>query len=174
MTSTADSYLAPGLEARTSSSTHGRGVYATDDLPAGELLAVWGGRVVGREELEGLTEEERSLTLQVEEELYLAPVGDPDPADLVNHSCDPNAGLRGQICLVSMRPIAAGEEVRFDYAMSEGSDYDEFPCRCGADGCRGRVTADDWRRPELRERYEGYFSPYLARRIDRLGRDEGL
>lgn len=164
------SHLARELEARRASGIHGRGVFAVEPVPADALLAVWGGRVVGRDRLAELDSEARSLTLQVEEELYLAPIGPPDPADLVNHSCDPNAGLRGQICLVSMRPIEAGEEVRFDYAMSEGSEYDEFDCRCGAGACRGRVTGDDWRLPELQQRYAGWFSPYLARRIERLVR----
>lgn len=147
-------------------------MFARRRVEAGERLAVWGGRVVGRDALDSLSDEARSLTLQVEEGLYLAPVGPPDPADLVNHSCDPNAGLRGQITLVAMRTIEAGEEVCFDYAMSEGSSYDDFPCACGSARCRGQVTGDDWRRPELWERYEGFFSPYLARRITAL-RGEG-
>lgn len=139
-------------------------------MEAGDRLAVWGGRIVGPSGLEALTEEERSLTLQVEEGLYLAPDGTPDPADFVNHSCDPNAGLRGQITLVAIRAIEVGEEVCFDYAMSEGSDYDEFDCSCGSEACRSRVTGRDWRRPELWERYDGYFSPYLACRIESLRR----
>jgi len=162
------SFLAPGFEARADSDTHRRGLYAMQDIPADRLVAVWGGRIVRRADLEHLTAEERSLTLQVEEGLYLAPAGDSDPADFVNHSCAPNAGLRGQICLVTMRPVKAGEEICFDYAMSEGSGYDEFSCRCGTDLCRGRVTGEDWRRTDLQERYDGYFSPYLRRRIPDL------
>lgn len=166
------SRLSPKLEARRAAANHGAGVFAVERVEAGELLAVWGGRVVDAAELSRLTERERMLTLQVEEEYFLAPAGEADSADLVNHSCDPNAGLRGQIALVAMRDIEAGEEVCFDYAMSESTAYDEFPCRCGSPECRDRVTAEDWRRPELWRRYEGYFSPYLAEKIRRL-RDDG-
>lgn len=162
------SWLSGALEARPRSERHGRGVFVLRRLEAGERLAVWGGRVVDRDALDGLSAGDRSLTLQVEEGLYLAPVGPPDPADLVNHSCDPNAGLSGQITLVAMRPIERGEEVSFDYAMSEGSIYDEFSCSCGSDRCRGRVTGNDWRLPRLWDRYDGFFSPYLARRIAAL------
>jgi len=84
----------------------------------------------------------------------------------VNHSCDPNCGMSGQIALVALRPLEPGEEICFDYAMSDGTPYDQFPCGCGAATCRGRVSGDDWQRPELWERYRGYFSPYLQRRID--------
>ena len=33
----------------------------------------------------------------------------------------------------------------------------------------GKVTGNDWTLPELQERYQGYFSTYLARRIAALG-----
>src|SRR5690606_33853967 len=86
--------------------------------------------------------------------------------DFVNHSCEPNAGLLGQIGLVAMRAIAAEEEICYDYAMSDGSAYDEFDCSCGMRLCRGRISGSDWSIPRRQERYRGYFSPYLQRRID--------
>lgn len=169
----AASYLHPHLEARRTGAFDGMGVFADAALEEGTVLAVWGGLVVDREGLDALAPRDRQLTLQIEEGLYLAPAGPPDPADFVNHSCDPNAGLRGQVVLVARRPIAAGEEVCYDYAMSEVTAYDEFECRCGSELCRGRVTAEDWKDPELWERYEGCFSPYLERRIRRLRRGVG-
>lgn len=33
-----------------------------------------------------------------------------------------------------------------------------FECGCGSDECRGQVTPNDWRRPELQKRYAGYFT----------------
>jgi hypothetical protein len=67
--------------------------------------------------------------------------------------------------VVAMRDIAIGEELTFDYAMSDGGDYDEFDCLCESNDCRGVVTGRDWRLPELQTRYAGWFSPYLARKI---------
>jgi uncharacterized protein len=70
--------------------------------------------------------------------------------------------------LVALRDIKAGEELTFDYAMSDGSPYDEFECCCGSANCRKKVTGNDWKLPGLWEKYKGYFSPYLARRIKSL------
>jgi hypothetical protein len=160
-------FISPKLEARPRPGKGGFGVFAHQPIEAGELLVVWGGHVVTRGEFVELPAITQRYSIQVEEDLYLVADWPPEPADFVNHSCEPNAGMSGQIALVAMRDIAPGEEVCFDYAMSDGTPYDEFDCNCGTPRCRGRVTGDDWSRPELWERYAGYFSPYLQRRIDR-------
>jgi hypothetical protein len=92
-------------------------------------------------------------------------------ADYVNHSCEPNAGLQGAATLVAMRDIEPGEEITYDYAMTDTSAYDQFTCRCGANNCRSGITGDDWRNPELRSRYRGYFSSYLEDLIREEQRD---
>lgn len=161
-------YLSPKLHAAAHPEKGGMGVYAREFVAKGERLMVWGGAIVDDAHLQELPEVLRSHSVQVEEGLYLASVIADDDADFINHSCAPNAGLNGQIVVVAMRDIHPGEEVCFDYAMSDSSPYDEFTCQCGTPVCRGRVTGNDWMRPELQERYQGYFSPYLQRRIEQL------
>lgn len=129
---------------------------------------MWGGSVKTLAAFLSLPEEVRRYSIQVEEDLFLVPDWPPEPASYFNHSCDPNAGFSGQIALVAMRDIAPGEEVCFDYAMCIGTPFEDFVCYCGAPNCRGRVTGTDWQRPELWDRYNGFFSPYLQRRIERL------
>jgi hypothetical protein len=142
-------------------------VFARRSIAAGELLAVFGGDVVPGQDLSRAGPHLRRLSLQIDEDLYVVSSVE-GPGDWFNHSCDPNAGLRGQLSLVARRAIKRGEEVCYDYAMSDGSPYDEFACACGTALCRHRVSGDDWQRPELWSRYEGQFSPYLQLRIDRL------
>jgi SET domain-containing protein len=162
------SYTSPKLELRPCHEKGGYGVFAREPIEKDELLSVWGGEVLTEEQLALEPVERQTHGIQVEEKVYLLPLVQGDPGDYFNHSCDPNAGLSGQICLIAMREIAAGEEICFDYAMSDSSDYDEFECHCGAASCRRRVTGNDWKLPELHERYRGYFIPYLQRRIDKL------
>lgn len=146
----------------------GFAVYARSVLEPGELIGVWSGRIVGADALDELPDDIRHHTVQIEEELYLASIVPDEPPDYINHSCDPNAGLDGQIAIVALRRILPGEEVTIDYAMCDGSPYDEFDCACGTALCRGKVSGDDWRMPALWKRYAGHFSPYLQRRIDAL------
>jgi hypothetical protein len=161
-------YLSPKLEGRRNDAKGGNGVYALEPVETGELLVVWSGTLYDYDSLMTLPEQRRSRCVQVEENLFLVPVPEHDPADFVNHSCDPNAGVVGQIALIALRPIAIGEEVCFDYAMTDGSPYDEFECGCGTVLCRHRVTGNDWKLSELQTRYAGHFSPYIQRRINKF------
>lgn len=144
------------------------GVYAIEAIDPGEMLALWGGIIVPFEELIKLELLKQEHAIQVDENLHQAPFSEPEPADYFNHSCNPNAGLFGQNALVALRPISAGEEVCFDYAMSDSTPYDEFLCGCGEPTCRKKIAATDWQLPELWRRYGGFFSPYLQIRIERL------
>ena len=162
------SYLSPKLEVRPLPQKGSYGVFARDQVAAGELISVWGGRVVNYEQLLELPPEMQSHSVQVEEGLYLASILPDEPADYINHSCDPNVGIVGHLTLCAMRDILPGEEVCFDYAMCDGTPYDEFTCYCGSEHCRGSVKGTDWMRPELWEKYNGYFMPYLTRRVEAL------
>ncbi|MEN9835173.1 MAG: hypothetical protein RL011_1366 [Pseudomonadota bacterium] len=157
-------FVSPKLVRKVRSQKGGYGVFAARPIKTGELIVVWGGEVVSRKELAAMNPLTRRHAIQVEENLYLVSQVGPEVGDFVNHSCAPNAGLSGQMSLVALRTIRIGEEICYDYAMSDGSDYDEFSCSCGAETCRGIVTGRDWELPELQERYAGCFSPYLQRR----------
>jgi uncharacterized protein len=159
------SYLSSKLEGRPKANGSGNGIYALQPIFKGELVAVFGGVVYEWDAFIHLSERERSLCIQVEDRLFLVPrpIGE---GDYVNHSCNPNAGLSGQIGLVAMRDIKMDEEVCFDYAMSDTMPYDEFDCGCGNTNCRGAVGGNDWQKPELQKRYAGFFAPHVQRKID--------
>ncbi|MFA6568144.1 MAG: SET domain-containing protein-lysine N-methyltransferase [Victivallales bacterium] len=158
------SWVNPKLEVRKTEKL-GKGMFAKVRIAQGERLCVWGGGIVPT------AEEHGDLGIQIDEDLTLIqPPG--DPANFINHSCSPNAGLKGQIVLVAMREIEADEEITFDYAMclhpSPGAPRYEMKCCCGAKKCRGVVTEDDWQRRDLRKRYKGYFSWYIQEKIKKI------
>lgn len=162
------SYHSSLLELRPQPDKGGSGLYAAQPVPAGSLLLLFAGDIVDVGQLEQMPADRRRFSIQIEEGLYLATLGAVEPSDYLNHSCEPTAGMSGQIGVVALRDLQPGEEICIDYAMCDGNPYDEFVCGCGAPSCRGRVTGNDWQRPELQARYAGFFSPYLQRRIDAL------
>jgi uncharacterized protein len=143
----------------------GRGLFATAAIAAGETIAGFGGTVVHQRDFDELSDFRRTHSIQIDHELYMVGGDELEPADYANHSCAPNTGIVGNILLVAMRDIAPGEEICFDYAMCDAADYDEFTCACGTELCRGVVASTDWQRPDLQDRYRGYMSAYLERRI---------
>jgi SET domain-containing protein len=167
------SYLNEKLEARFIKNKGGFGVFANTHIKKDELLCAWGGNIWTREQFAQLPDENQSHGIQIDEELFqtYTVYETPDSADYVNHSCEPNAGLRGPITLIAIRDISPNEEICFDYAMSDSDPYDEFTCECGTALCRGNVTGNDWQLEELHQRYALYFSPYLKRRIEKLTKE---
>jgi SET domain-containing protein len=163
------SYVNPKVVLNRSST--GRGLFASVALYKDEVLISWSGKIVHLNEVLRMKESERTYILQIDEELFQVPPwkGYNEPADFTNHSCDPNAGFKySPITLVAMRDIAPGEEVTFDYSMCEcvnGLKGNEFVCSCGSPHCRGMFTGNDWKIPDLWNRYGDYFSPYLRDKI---------
>jgi hypothetical protein len=159
------SFLSDRAEARAAG-PKGHGVFATGAIAAGTTVAAFGGAVCDCAELDTLSEAQRTHSIQIDDDLFMVGPDEFEPADYFNHSCAPNAGIVGNVVLVAMRDIGAGEEICFDYAMCDTDDYDEFPCACGAAECRGIVTSGDWKLDALRERYRGWRSSYIQRRLD--------
>ena len=160
-------WLTPKAQARPAGEK-GWGSFVIEPIRKGETVAAFGGWVVTREVLSGMNHDRQSRSIQVDEDLYLVSSDTPEPGDMLNHACDPNCGLAGSSMLIAMRDIEPGEELTFDYAMCDASDYDEFNCLCGMPGCRGIVTGADWRDPVLQAKYMGFHSPYLLKRIAAL------
>ena len=168
------SWLSPKTAVRASA-IEGRGLFAAEDIPKGEVVAVKGGSIFGRGELERLAKELGPAEIQIGESLFIGPVRAEDREGAMifsNHSCEPNIGVQGQVVFVALRDVAAGEELTHDWAMTDDDAY-EMDCRCGAASCRGVVTGQDWRLPELQERYGDHMSWYLRQKIRGAGSSPG-
>jgi uncharacterized protein len=161
------SWFNPKTEKRTSSIA-GRGLFARAAITAGEIVAVKGGVILDSAALALVGDQISPAEIQIEDDLYIAPQSAKDvEANLLclNHSCDPNVGVRGQITFVAMRDVPINVELNIDYAMIDGDPNERMECRCGAPECRRVITGNDWRLRNLRRKYAGYFSRYLEQRI---------
>ncbi|MEX0769017.1 MAG: SET domain-containing protein-lysine N-methyltransferase [Microthrixaceae bacterium] len=147
----------------------GQGVFAVTRILAGQTVAAFGGHIVTSDQLQELPRWQQERSLQLDHQLFLTTTERNDPADFINHSCQANCGFLGSNLLRAMVEIQVGEELSFDYAMSDSAPYDEFECHCGASICRGDVQADAWKSPELQQQYNGFFSAYLQ---DQIGNEQ--
>jgi len=165
------SWLSPKLTVKRSS-VDKKGVFVGKPIRKNEIIAVFGGLVVRKEEYARLVRgrfkkaEDYGLCLGSGFYLITSREGKLEKADYFNHSCNPNAGIKGQIMLAAMKNIKLGEEITFDYATTE-CDEDDFECKCRAKNCRGKIRKSDWKKPELQKKYRGYFSHYLQEKINK-------
>ncbi|TDU01888.1 hypothetical protein EDD99_0270 [Streptomyces sp. 846.5] len=164
------SWITPKACKGLSSTIAGRGLFATESISAGEIVAVKGGHIVTTQALRALADPLPNSEIQIADGLHLVALSpeEYEPVMLfINHCCEPNVGFAGNVVLVAMSDIDPGQELTTDYALFD--DYDgQMTCQCAAARCRGVIDGQDWRRADLQERYRGHFSWYLQRRIGTL------
>ena len=160
-------WFSPKVEKRKSA-IEGRGLFARAWIEKGEIVVVKGGYVLTRNQRDKIGKTLGPSEIQISEELFIGPATAAEREGgmmHLNHSCEPNLGIQGQIVYVALRDIAIDEELTFDYAMND-DEPDEMKCHCGAASCRGTITGLDWQKPEIQRKYDGYFSWFIQRRID--------
>jgi uncharacterized protein len=133
------------LEVRHSE-IHGSGGFARQAIPRGTKVIEYVGRWISKEE---------SLKRCIAQNAYIFTLSDQydldgdvpwNPARFINHSCAPNCEAEQdgeRIWIISLRDIAAGEELSFNYGY-DLVDYREHLCRCGAADCVGFIVAEDF------------------------------
>lgn len=120
-----------------SSSIHAAGCYTTSAIPKGVKVVEYTGPRISKREAD---KQFQNSTIT-----YLFGIGNGSTvingygtAMFINHSCDPNCEteeLNGEVWIMSVRAIAPGEELTYDYNLYDG-DEDDARCYCGARKCR--------------------------------------
>jgi hypothetical protein len=84
-----------------------------------------------------------------------------------NHSCEPNCIIYNDNYTIACRDIAAGEEIVYDYGTSKPLLSLPWTCRCGTVTCRQRVSAEDWKRTDLRTKFGRHWASHCLQLIDK-------
>ena len=113
----------------------GEGVFASRDIKRGEVVCKMKGEKIPVGKLHKVSQSGRDIVvdpLQISQTEY---VNLARPYVVINHSCDPNCGIRQQH-LVAIKKISKNEEITYDYSSTW---FDGFNCNCGSRICRGHV-----------------------------------
>lgn len=152
------------LEIRESNIS-GKGVYAKKDIKKGDRICFMEGEIMDIHEMIKRVEndfEEGSDPLGVDDNMYM------DLEEFyrcINHSCSPNAFIRGRNELVALRDINKNEEITFDYSttMNDNLDREEqwtMECMCGSNNCRKIIDQFHLLPKEVQEFYiKNIFAP---------------
>lgn len=91
------------------------------------------------------------------------------PGMFVNHSCEPNAGIKGNFDLIAIVDIPIHEEIRFDYSTTMDEDHYQMECKCGKPSCRNIVTDFKKLPIEVREKYLQFHvvMPFISKKYEK-------
>lgn len=134
------------------SEIHGRGVFATTAIPAGEELLRYRGELIAwteatRRYSESDVESGHTLFFDVGDGYVIDGGVGGNSARWINHGCEPNCEavvINRQVRISAMSDIAEGDELLLDYQLQIDPDADEderalYACRCGAAACRSTM-----------------------------------
>ncbi len=98
----------------------------------------------------------------VDPDTWLEPY-ETDPLRFVNHSCDPNMGIKGSVTFVALRDIRPHEHLTVDYSITECDKLWNFKiqtgsnCKCGSEKCRKVIRAIQFLPENIYKKYLPYI-----------------
>lgn len=141
-------------------SKHGKGVFVLDPVNQGDVFMHIAGKIFPAHEIDSM--EEGSFvdnTIRFSKDTYLSPW--EEPYNFLNHSCDPNCGVRKideKLFLVAIKDLEPEDELMFDYSTVIADDdfWIMKPlCNCGTIDCRGTIGQFHKIPQVLQEKYLG-------------------
>lgn len=139
----------------------GKGIFAGENINKGDLIQYISGRRVRK--LPRTKKEALSIPtwFGLSRQFWM------DPKDgvfrFLNHSCAPNAAIRGTKSLVALHPIKEGDEVTIDYSITDADPLWEMSCKCGSVECRGIIRSIHFIPPEVFRKHMPYIPRYFQR-----------
>lgn len=156
-----------------------RCIVAAEAIEPGEI--VWcqddeePDRTFTREEILSQPEDQaaalKRYSYMLDDDLYASTLEPGDDVSFYfNHSCEPNCGYDSANRIIALRSVSAGDELCYDYAMTEteASFHRGLACGCGAERCRGVLDFKQWRSPLFVRRYAGLMSEYITNKSRQL------
>jgi SET domain-containing protein len=139
------------------------GLFANRVIGRGETILTFEGPIIDFAETKRRGPRE-CMAIQIGNDRY---IDTRAPGVFVNHSCDPNAGVRRDSLLVALRHIRKGQEIRYDYSTTMEEQSFTMPCRCGSPMCRGVIRDFSTLPAALRERYraQGAVMSFILKRV---------
>lgn len=132
----------------------GLGAFATRAIPAGTRLIEYAGERLTPDQADARYPDvpgarHHTFLFAIDDDVVIDAAVDGNDARFINHSCDPNCDAvvdDGRIWIETIRDVAPGEELAYDYAYELVERHTpaakrRYPCSCGSAKCRGTILA---------------------------------
>lgn len=150
------------------SEIHGKGIFSAKNLKKGESVFV----IKGKERKFLVKSQEDALFgsnwIGVGKNIWIDVAA---PAVYLNHSCEPNVGIRGKVVVVALKDIRKGEEILLDYSITERESLWYMKCSCGAKKCRKVIRSIQHLPKEVFHKYMPYVPRFFATLYKRINNE---
>lgn len=138
----------------------GKGLFAKADIKKNEVICIAKGVLIK----DSYTPNYRSGPnwIAIGRKLWLSPF-EKNPVRYVNHSCNPNAGIKGKVTIVAMKNISKHHEITIDYSTTEEDPYWQMRCKCSSRNCRKLIKSIQFLPLKLFKKYQKYTPTYLKK-----------
>jgi len=110
-----------------------KGIFAEQEYNKGDITFILKGKKVRLLIKSEKDSQKGSDWVGIAKNLWIDPVG---YSKYLNHSCNPNMGIKGKVTFVALRKIKKDEELTIDYSITESDKFWKMKCKCGAKNCR--------------------------------------
>lgn len=144
------------------SKINGKGIFAKKDIKKGEIIFIAKGKIIKYLPKEDLSDLHIGLNwIGVDENIWVDPCG--TLFDFINHSCVPNAGIKGKITFIALKNIKKDKEITFDYSISESDVFWKMKCCCGQRDCRKIIRSVQFLPIKIFKKYLPYIPTYFKK-----------
>lgn len=141
------------------SKIHGRGIFAAADLPAGQRVIEYKGKVITQAQADRLYDDSldsgHTFLFTLNDKYIIDANHDGNSARWINHSCEPNCEAvihvningderKDRVFIETIKPVKAGEELTYNYGITLEVPHTRrlkaiWACLCGAKTCTGTL-----------------------------------
>jgi hypothetical protein len=124
------------------SGVEGTGLFANRHIPLGQEVAKLGGILVHKDKVQQYLKEVGNFGPQINKNWFISPLTRTEMPGAINHSCDPNIGMKDELTFQTLKDIKAGDELVADY--SQTGLMQGFQCNCGSPNCKHYISTEGW------------------------------
>ena len=146
------------------SNIEGTGIFAGENIKKGEYVCKIEGKKIPWVYNEKTDRKKCANWFGIDKNLWIDP---SYPLSQLNHSCNPNIGLKGRIMFYALKDIKKGEEITFDYSSAEEESDWVMKCNCGSKKCRKEMTSIQF----LPAKVFNAYLPYIPRYFQKVYKD---
>ncbi|MDO8627955.1 MAG: SET domain-containing protein-lysine N-methyltransferase, partial [Candidatus Diapherotrites archaeon] len=85
----------------------------------------------------------------------------------LNHSCNPNCGLKGLNKITAMKKIGIGEEISIEYSTIVDLKSWDMECMCASKNCRKIIKSYKFLPENLKKKYKNWKAEFLEFSIEK-------